>query len=717
MPPSLKLNPSKLEDLCTRVYLNYLYDEIHLIHHLRSYEQKSVLLKHYGLVPERLIEVLQLHMKHTLRGILHDIVRQTMTDMIIQSLPNLVAMMEEQAKSAAAASGATSLAAASAGDDAWLLDFQRPLSSLGRPAARSPFTPAASAIKRDVNTPFKSSPIVQLLQLVLHSDTCVLDFSKNKLWPETERLQEVARTLWKIIGQQCPNLKKLVIPKELCYSSTLNSVIRTGGNLTHLTLKRNVPNNMFLSVIGSNCPNIRELDIAGADVVTDFGVICLLFQDPEQIFIESWNREKTVGSARRSQRAYPHPHFDKPIPDPQETVPGGAAAGAGGGQAGSGSLSGAARSSNQFLILKRTFFEVIKDQSFQWETFPICRSLQKLRLENTKVKGDGASVVLETCPNLYSLGYLVFAAAGLKQVFGYEEPNETMFLEIFYRGPSDQKLQTIANCCPRLRTMFLGSNNVRKMNVDVFRKWTNLQYLTLENIVVEDVSKCLSQIGKQLRGLKIQCSGFDVTDIVRFCPNLSSLIIQKEVPLSNVAVSRTSLANGEEVLSRLEHVEISCSSFPKNCFNFIMKNALALKSMKVLQVPGLKTEDIGSWQGALQHLETLIIFRGPELNRESVDLMLDQLPRLKVLGDLSSFDIRHRQSDFKRIYSRIKDEEWDLRIIDSDSSSGGSGVAGAGGGVNAAADEKEFTKSLSLHWFYLTEAPDGMKYPLDKQRQ
>ena len=87
-----------------------------------------------------------------------------------------------------------------------------------------------------------------------------------------------------------------------------------------------------------------------------------------------------------------------------------------------------------------------------------------------QVKGDGASVVLETCPNIYSLGYLVctymyinwdgiyfgccqirhiqphlqnlldkikgaliikifqvFAAAGLKQVFGYEERAETKF--------------------------------------------------------------------------------------------------------------------------------------------------------------------------------------------------------------------------------------------------------------------------------------------------
>ena len=42
------------------------------------------------------------------------------------------------------------------------------------------------------------------------------------------------------------------------------------------------------------------------------------------------------------------------------------------------------------------------------------------------MKGDGASVVLECCPNIYSLGYLVFAAAGLKQVFGYEDLHETV---------------------------------------------------------------------------------------------------------------------------------------------------------------------------------------------------------------------------------------------------------------------------------------------------
>ena len=148
---------------------------------------------------------------------------------------------------------------------------------------------------------------------------------------------------------------------------------------------------------------------------TDFGVVCLLFDDPEQIFLECWNREKTVGSLRRSQKCFPHPHFDKPIPDPTENVP-----------------SAANKSLTQYLHLKKSFYEAIKDPNFGWQRLPICKSLLKLRLENTKVKGDGASVVLECCPNIYSLGYLVFAAAGLKQVFGYEDLHETVRLLIFF---------------------------------------------------------------------------------------------------------------------------------------------------------------------------------------------------------------------------------------------------------------------------------------------
>ena len=77
-----------------------------------------------------------------------------------------------------------------------------------------------------------------------------------------------------------------------------------GSCLTQLTIKPNIPNNMFLNEIGRNYPNLQELDIGGAEVVTDFGMVCLLYADPEQIFLKCWNRERTVGQQKRSMRAF-----------------------------------------------------------------------------------------------------------------------------------------------------------------------------------------------------------------------------------------------------------------------------------------------------------------------------------------------------------------------------------------------------------------------------
>ena len=72
---------------------------------------------------------------------------------------------------------------------------------------------------------YRSLPVFQLLELVLNEDVKILDFSKNRDWIESEEMNEFARILWKIVGERCNKLEKFIIPKELTYSSTLNSVI------------------------------------------------------------------------------------------------------------------------------------------------------------------------------------------------------------------------------------------------------------------------------------------------------------------------------------------------------------------------------------------------------------------------------------------------------------------------------------------------------------
>ncbi len=388
MPPEKRFQPASLESQCFDAYMRYLYEEVDFIQHIKYFENKSVLLRKTGLSADSLIQALKSQLAGSLKGILHEIVRQKMLDAVVANLHGVVQQrdpLSPQQQLAGGGGGAAATAAsmvlgivagAGAGDPGGgghphyslhvtqQQQYPSPSSTCSFSRHRSPFPPPpfgsparvplmSHLLSAPYSMPCRHLPILQLLELAMGesggggSPIQKIDLGRNKQWSsassDTERMTELARTLWKIIGERCRCLEVLVIPKELPYSSTLNAAIRNNSSLTHLTLKRNVPSNMFLSVVGNSCPNLKELDIAGAEVVTDFGVVCLLFADPEQILGESWNKEKTVGG-KRSQRAFPHPHFDKPIPDPSEYhqgMVGGAAGGVGGGGGGGGVLGGA----------------------------------------------------------------------------------------------------------------------------------------------------------------------------------------------------------------------------------------------------------------------------------------------------------------------------------------------------------------------------------------
>ena len=138
----------------------------------------------------------------------------------------------------------------------------------------------------------------------------------------------------------------------------------------------------------------------------------------------------------------------------------------------------------------------------------------------------------------------------------------------------------------------------------------------------------------------------------------------------------------------LQHLEVTCQSFPKSCFSLIASHAPCLKSIKVYDIPGLRQNDLVEWAGDLLNLETLIIYKAPELTREAVENILEHYPNLQRFGDFRSFDFR-RPQDMKKLQQKIKDESWNLTCIES---------------VSSNSEEKDFAKLLSLHWFYLTES-------------
>ena len=101
---------------------------------------------------------------------------------------------------------------------------------------------------------YRSLPVFQLLELVLNENVKILDFSKNRDWIESEEMNEFARILWKIVGEKCRVLEKFIIPKELTYSSTLNSVIGEEYSVRYptfrpTTIKQRLSGSLFPIII------------------------------------------------------------------------------------------------------------------------------------------------------------------------------------------------------------------------------------------------------------------------------------------------------------------------------------------------------------------------------------------------------------------------------------------------------------------------------------
>ena len=157
---------------------------------------------------------------------------------------------------------------------------------------------------------------------------------------------------------------------------------------------------------------------------------------------------------------------------------------------------------------------------------------------------------------------------------------------------------------------------------------------------LDDVHHCVQAIGHQLKGLKIQCKDVDFTEVVQFCPNLVTLVIQKENPRPTIRVTKLGNRSGRGHLQQLQTLEITNNNFPKDVFNFFMRTATNLLSVKAYHVKDLCLEDVESWTGHLLQLKTLMIFRGPEMRKEAVDEIIQILPKLKCLGNLGNFDIR-----------------------------------------------------------------------------
>ena len=117
---------------------------------------------------------------------------------------------------------------------------------------------------------------------------------------------------------------------------------------------------------------------------------------------------------------------------------------------------------------------------------------------------------------------------------------------------------------------------------------------------------------------------------------------------------------------------------------------------KVLHVPKLGRSDFESWlcTNPLQRLESLVIFKAPELTLDTIMWLLEELEAITELGDLHSMDFAKAAGEVRKLHQEVKKKEWDVTLVDSSQGSD--------------TEERDFGKLQSLHWFYLTPS-EGYK--------
>ncbi|XP_049951716.1 uncharacterized protein LOC126458604 isoform X1 [Schistocerca serialis cubense] len=284
----------------------------------------------------------------------------------------------------------------------------------------------------------------------------------------------------------------------------------------------------------------------------------------------------------------------------------------------------------------------------------LCKTMEILCLGNTQVKVKGAAFVLRVLPYLTSLGNFVFTAAGLKRIYGIKtRPKVGSFLkQVFYRGPSNVKLKVIANCCPNLENLFLGSEFERRVEYQVWNAFEKVRTLTLENIIAEDITAGMKHFS-QLVELQLASGGVDLGLVAQCCPLLEKLTVTAE-PL------RACTIRVSPIFPKLKDIKVTCP-VSLECGSVLLRSQ-NVTHIDIVRIRDLTDSIFSLWlrRNPMTYLKTLLLGY-VELTRKSAELLLDTCPQLTRLGYLGSWDIRSWEC--RRLKERVVQENYDVHLL------------------------------------------------------
>ncbi|XP_034249032.1 uncharacterized protein LOC117649943 [Thrips palmi] len=428
---------------------------------------------------------------------------------------------------------------------------------------------------------------VRLLEIVLDEEVRTFDMSEFQPLLRTAqyRPQQGIPEVWELVLGRCRGLRKFSLPPLLSSTLGINmndflkSVARQCNKLTEIVLKDAVHDGRVLAAISRHCPSVRLLDLTGSNI-TCMDILYLVFPGTGEV-----------------PRAF--------LPD-------------------------------EMARLKRLAMQPVPIQNQSYNA--LCGTMRDLILTNTKVRALGAYFALKFMPNITSLGDFVFATAGLKK-FWQESKYKFVLKQIFYRGPSCEKVKLIGATCPDLEVLHLGSDDAKRLNFKHLSKLPKLRSLTVELAHGVEIGPELAHLS-QLRELQLQVPNVDVGLIADSCPLLQKLVLTLE-PQKTVTLSHD---KEHTILGHLQELQLECQ-ISLDVAALLLTRSPKLKVVKLVRVKKLTDRVLAEWLqiNPFEHLETWLLGYS-QLTITSVSLLLSRCPRLSTLGRLSGWDVRSWES-------------------------------------------------------------------------
>lgn len=255
---------------------------------------------------------------------------------------------------------------------------------------------------------------------------------------------------------------------------------------------------------------------------------------------------------------------------------------------------------------------------------------------------DVVSLLIENMPNLISLKTYSYAGKALLLLFNKNKTFKTKLKYIHDTETTLETLNAIVNTSPELEIITLNKPQLGVLKQ--LAKLNNLHSLKLSRVRYKEVIEYLKEAGSKIQELKLNVIKEDSVDISEIC-NLAPELSTLECFKMNLTCKMPNVN-----FKNLQSIEILYCELNTYLLKFILTNTICLKRIIVGDVIHMTDGDIFRLCADCEflYLEELWFSCAKGLTATSVELLMGHCPNLKVLGQLSGWDVTSNDMDYLR---------------------------------------------------------------------